>query len=118
MSVSKKRVHTNRTTLHFFVRNRERFPLLLETNNAFRIVTQIYFNSEHTIDFCVVKVLMVLLETKKECQTYETSVSKKRLHTERTTLHFVVGNEQRFPLLLGTNNALRIFMVLSETKSA
>ena len=51
-------------------------------------------------------------------QAYETSVSKKRLHTKRTTLHFVVGNEQRFPLLLGTNNALRIFMVLSETKSA
>ena len=28
-------------------------------------------------------------------------MSKKRLHTKRTTLHFVVGNEQRFPLLLG-----------------
>ena len=66
MSVSKKRVHTKRTTLHFFVRNGERFPLLLETNNAFRIVTQTYFNSEHTIDFCVVKVFMVLLETKKK----------------------------------------------------
>ena len=51
-------------------------------------------------------------------QAYETSVSKKRLHTKRTTLHFVVGNEQRFPLLSGTNNDLRIFMVLSETKSA
>ena len=50
-------------------------------------------------------------------QAYETSVIKKRLHTKRTTLHFVVGNE-RFPLLLGTNNALRIFMMLSETKSA
>ena len=66
MSVSKKRVHTKRTTFHFFVRNGERFPLLLETNNAFRIVTQTYFNSEHTIDFCVVKVFMVLLETKKK----------------------------------------------------
>ena len=43
---------------------------------------------------------------------------KKRLHTKRTLLHFIVGNEQRFSLLLGTNNALRIFMVLSETKSA
>ena len=42
----------------------------------------------------------------------------KRLHTKRTTLHFVVGNEQLFPLLLGTKNAFRIFMVLSETKSA
>ena len=62
----KKRVHTKRTTLHFFVRNRERFPLLLKTNNAFRIVTQAYLNSEHTIDFCVVKVFMVLLETKKK----------------------------------------------------
>ena len=32
-----------------------------ETNNAFRIVAQTYFNSELTIDFCVVKVFMVLL---------------------------------------------------------
>ena len=45
-------------------------------------------------------------------------MSKKRLHTKREKFHFVIGNEQRFPLLLGTNNALRIFMVLSETKSA
>ena len=36
MSVSKKRVHTKRTTLNFFVRNGERFPLLFETNNALR----------------------------------------------------------------------------------
>ena len=87
MSVSKKRVHTKRTTLHFvvrnekrlknlqsskrttlhfFVKNGERFPLLLETNNAFRIFTQTYFNSEHTIDFCIVKVFTVLFETKKK----------------------------------------------------
>ena len=33
-------------------------------------------------------------------------------------LHFVVRNEQRFPLLLGTNDAFRIFILLSETKSA
>ena len=65
MSVSKKRAHTKRTTPHGFVRNGERFPLLLETNNTFRIVTQTYFNSMHTIDFCVVKVLMALLEKKK-----------------------------------------------------
>ena len=51
MSVSKKRLHTKRTTLHFFVRNGERSPLLLETNNTLRVVTQTYFNSEHTIDF-------------------------------------------------------------------
>ena len=66
MPVSKKRVRTKRTTLHFLVWNGERFSLLLETNNAFRIVTQKYFNSEHTIDFCVVKVFIVLLETKKK----------------------------------------------------
>ena len=46
-----------------YIPNEERFPLLLETNNAFRIVTQTYFNSDHTIDFCVVKVFMGLLET-------------------------------------------------------
>ena len=91
--------------------------MLLETNNAFRIVTQTYFNSDLTIDFCVVKVFVVLLKTKKVSQAYETSVSKKRLHIKRTTLHFVVGNE-RYALLLGKNNALRIFMVLSETKRA
>ena len=118
MSVSKKRVHTKRTTLHFFVRNGERFPFLLETNHAFRIFTQTYFNSEHTIDFCVVSLHGIVRNQKKVSLAYETSVSKKRLHTKRTTLHFVVGNEQRFALLLGTNNALRIFMVLSETKSA
>ena len=51
----------------FFVWNGERFPLLLETNHAFRIVTQTYFNSEHAYDrVCVVRVFMVLLETKKE----------------------------------------------------
>ena len=60
---------------------------------------------------------MVLLETRKKfSQAYETSVSKKRLHTKWTTLQFVVGNEQRLIRLLGTNNALRIFMVLSEKK--
>ena len=50
MPVSKKRVRTKRTTLNFFVRNGERFPLLLETNNAFKIFTQTYFNSEQAYD--------------------------------------------------------------------
>ena len=40
------------------------------------------------------------------------SVSKKRLHTKRTTLSkqmsaFVVGNEQRFPLLLGKDKRFK-----------
>ena len=91
----KKRVHTKRTTLHFFVRNRERFPLLLETNNAFRIVTQTYFNSEHTIDFCVVKVFMVLLETKKEFL---------KLTKRPWVRNDYIPNEQRCILLLETNN--------------
>ena len=34
-------------------------------------------------------------------------MSKKRLHTKRTTLQIVIRNEQRFPLLLGTNNAFK-----------
>ena len=78
-----------------------------------------YGLSDHMIEFCVVHVVCVhvfVRNQEKVSQAYETSVSKKRLHTKRTTLHFVVGNEQRFPLLLGTNNALRIFMVLLETK--
>ena len=50
MPVSEKRVGTKRTTLHFFVRNGERFPLLLETNNAFKIVTQTYLKSEQAYD--------------------------------------------------------------------
>ena len=48
------------------------FILLLDTNNAttlpfvvgnehaLRIVAQTYFNSDHTIDFCVVKVFIFL----------------------------------------------------------
>ena len=46
------------------------------------------------------------------------TVSKKWLHTKRTTLHFVVRNKQCFPLLLGTKNTFRIFILFSETKSA
>ena len=57
-------------------------------------------------------------QDKVSCQAYETSVSKKRLHAERTTLNFVVKYEQRFPLFKRANNAYRILMVLSETKGA
>ena len=95
MSVSKKQVHTKRTTFHFFVRNGERFPLLLETNNAFRIVTQTYFNSKHTIDFYVVKVFIILLETKKKFLKF----TKRPWERNEYIL-----NEQRFILLLETNN--------------
>ena len=111
---------TNEQRFIFFVWNGERFPLLLETNHAFRIVTQTYFNSEHAYDrfLCSQSLHGIVRNQERVSQAYETSVSKKRLHTKRTTLNFVVGNEQRFPLLLGTNNALRTFMVLSETKSA
>ena len=99
-------------------RNEQRFPLLLETNNAFRVVTQTYFN--FTIQSISVwsKSSWRFKKQERGPQAYEMSVSKKRLHTKRTTLHFVVGNKQRFPLLLGTNSTLRLFMVLSETKSA
>ena len=98
--------------------NNRPLSLLLWTNNAFRIVTKTYLYSEHTIDFCVVSLHGIVRYHERVSQAYETSVSKKRLHTKRKTLHFVVGNEYRFPLLLRTNNALRIFMALSETKSA
>ena len=98
--------------------NNRPLSLLLGTNNAFRIVTKTYLYSEHTIDFCVVSLHGIVRYHERVSQAYETSVSKKRLHTKRKTLHFVLGNEHRFPLLLRTNNALRIFMALSKTKSA
>ena len=64
------------------------------------------------IDFCVIKVFMALLENQERVsQAYETSVSKKRLHTKRSTLPFfcwkrtaflfVVRNEQCFKNLHG-----------------
>ena len=93
MSLSKKRVHTKRTTLHFFVRNGERFPSLLETNNAFGIVTHTYFYSEYTIDFCVVKVFMILLETKREFL---------KLTKRPWVGNGYIPNEQRFILFLET----------------
>ena len=77
-----------------------------------------YGLSDHMIDFCVVSLHGFVRNQEKVSQAYEMSVSKKRVHTKRTTLHFFVRNGERFPLLLETNNALRIFMVLSETKSA
>ena len=91
----------NEQRLIFFGRNGERFPLLLETNNAFRIFTQTYFNSKHTIDFCVVSPHGIVRNHEKVSQAYETSMSKTRLHTKRLTLHLVVRNEQRFKNLHG-----------------
>ena len=32
-------------------------------NSAFRVITRIYFNSDHIIDFCIVEIFMVLLKT-------------------------------------------------------
>ena len=115
--MSKKRVHNKRITLHFFVRNGERFPLLLETNNAFRIVTQTYFNSEH-IDFWVVKVFVVLLETKKEFLQLTKRPWVRNDYTPNEKRCILLLETNVSLLLLGTNNALRIFLVLSETKSA
>ena len=85
----------NEQRFSFFVWNGERFPLLLETNNAFRIVTQTYFNSEHTINFCVVEVFMVLVETKKKFL---------KLTKRPWVRNDYIPNEQRFSLLLETSN--------------
>ena len=99
-------------------RSEQHFPLLLETNNAFRVVTQTYFNFTIQSISAWSKSSWHFKKQERVSQAYEMSVSKKRVPTKRTTLHFVVGNKQRFPLLLGTNSTLRLFMVLSETKSA
>ena len=131
----------DKSTPHFVVRNKQYLPLLSETNNAFRIVTQTYFISDHTIDFCAVKVFMVLLETKKEFLKLTKCPLVRNEYIPTNNASFVVRNGQRFPLLLETNNAsrivtqtytkilmflvfvsfffaFRIFRELSETKSA
>ena len=71
--------------------------MLLETNHAFRIVTQTYFNSEHAYDrfLCCQSLHGIVRNQERVSQAYEMSVSKKRVHT----------NEQRFILLLETDNA-------------
>ena len=117
MSVSKKRVHTKRTTLHF-CQKRRTLPFVVRNEQRFQNrYSNIFQFRAYDRFLCSQSLHGIVRNQEKVSQAYETSVSKKRLHTKRTTLHFVVGNE-RFPLLLGTNNALRIFMVLSETKSA
>ena len=53
-----------------------------------------YGLSDHMIEFYVVHVVCVhgfVRNQEKVSQAYETSVSKKRLHTKRTALHFVTG---------------------------
>ena len=79
-SVSKKQVHTKQTMLPFVLRNTQCF---------FRVITQTDFNSDHTIDFCVVKVFMVLLETKIKFLNVSFCCWK------RTTFPFVVRNKQQ-----------------------
>ena len=87
-----------------FHRGQHCFPLLLEIKTTFRVVLQTYFSFDHRIDFYVVSLYGLVRNQEKVSQAYEMSVSKKLLHTKWTTLHFVVGNEQCFPLLLVTHN--------------
>ena len=58
-------------------------------------IRETYFNSEHTIDFCVVKVFMVLLETKKKFP---------KLRKRPWVRNDYIPNEQRCILLLETSN--------------
>ena len=45
-----------------------------------------YGLSDHMIDFCVVRVFMAMLVTKKKVsRAYQMSVSKKRVRTKQTT---------------------------------
>ena len=71
--------------LHFVLRNKQCF---------FRVITPTDFNSDHTIDFCVVKVFMVLLETKIKFLNVSFCCWK------RTTFPFVVRNKQQGGLSL------------------
>ena len=80
---------TDSTMLHFAV---------IETNNAFRVITQTYFNSDHMIDFCVQISLHGVVRNQdclggKVSQVYEASMSTKWVHNKQTTDHFVFRNE-------------------------
>ena len=71
-----------------------------------------YGRSYGLSDFLVVSLHGFVRNQEKVSQAYEMSVSKKRVHTKRTTLHFFVRNGERFPLLLETNNALNLHSVI------
>ena len=120
-----------RTTLPFGVTNEQRFPLVLQTNNAFLwcyqrttlsfgVTKEQRFQNRYSNIFqfrpydrflCCQSLHGIVRNHDKVYQAYEKSVSKKRLHTKRTTLHFfcqkrttfpfVVRNEQRFQNLHG-----------------
>ena len=95
----------------------QRFILLLDTNNAslccstnnaFRIVAQTDFNSDNTIDFCVVKVFMTLLETKKEFLKLTKCLRVRNEYRPTNNASFCCWKQTTLPLLLETNNAFRI----------
>ena len=71
-------------------------------NNAFKVVTQSYFNTDHMIDYCVVKVFMVLLKTKTAWVikffkfTKRPWIRHEYIPDEQRFTDFVVRNEQRF----------------------
>ena len=74
-------------------RNEQHFPLLLETNNAFRVVTQTYFNFTIQSISAWSKSSWHFKKQERVSQAYEMSVSKKRVHTKQTTLHFLLETE-------------------------
>ena len=55
--------------------------------------SQSYGLSDHMINFCVVKVFMTLLETKKKFLKLTKYLSKRQVHTKQTMLHFLLETE-------------------------
>ena len=70
-----------RRTLHFVVRNEQRFKNRYLKVSQFRAYDRF---------LCSESLHGIVRNQERVSQGYETSVSKKRLHTKRTTLHFVV----------------------------
>ena len=76
-----------RTTLPFVVRNKQRFESCY--SNIFKFWPYNRF-------LCRLSLHGIVRNQYRVSQAYEMSVNKKRVHTKRRALPFVVRNEQRF----------------------
>ena len=73
---------SERRTLTFVVGNEKRFKNRYSNIFQFRAYDRF---------LCSQSLHGIVRNQEKVSQAYETSVSKKRLHTKRTALHFVIG---------------------------
>ena len=90
-SVRKKRLHTKRTTLQFFCLKRRTLPFVVRNEQRFQNrYSNIFQFRAYDRFLCSQSLHGIVRNQEKVSQAYETSVSKKRLHTKRTTLSLLL----------------------------